>query len=354
MTLEGVLSELSERVNSALNGYFDAKVEEARRIGVNHHEYYSRLKEFVLRGGKRLRPVSLIMAYNGVKGVIDDDVVKASLCVELLHNSSLIHDDIIDRDEYRRGRPTFHVLYREWYRQVKAEAAEHFGLSMGVLGGDSLFNMGFELLNNAPFHPSLVLRSLSHYVEAYRRLIDGMILDMMLPLLPSASEEDYLLMVSLKTGALFEKSIAIGATLAGGSEQQVSALSEYAQLAAQAFQIRDDVIGLFGKEEVGKPIGSDLREGKRTILVIKALEKAPLDDRAKLQGLLGKRSLTIQDVEEAKRIITSSGALNYAQAKARELVKAAKQKLKEVKPPLNEDAVAFFAELADFFVKRSY
>ncbi|MEM3150846.1 MAG: polyprenyl synthetase family protein [Candidatus Nezhaarchaeales archaeon] len=348
------IKELSERVNNALNEYFNAKIEEARRISVNHYEYYSKLKDFVLRGGKRLRPVSLIMAYKGIKGVIDEGVVRASLCVELLHNSSLIHDDIMDRDEYRRGEPTFHALYREWYRRVKAELNEHFGVSMGILGGDSLFNMGFEILSNAPFHPSLVIRSLNHYVEAYRELVDGMILDMMLPLLPSASEEDYMLMVSLKTGALFEKSIAIGATLAGGSELQVSKLSEYAQLAAQAFQVRDDVLGLFGGEEVGKPIGSDLREGKRTLIVIKALEGATQDDRIKLQRLLGKRDLTIQEVEEAKRIIISTGALNYAQAKALKLVEAAKQKLKEAKPPLNKEAEAFFTELTDFFIERSY
>jgi len=354
--LKEVIAELAPKVDKAIDEFLKRHVEEAEKLSVFHREYYANLHEFLLRGGKRLRPVAFIAAYEGVGGRDLEAAVEASICVELLHNSSLIHDDIIDRDELRRGGKTIHAKYRDWLKQLKAHGdAEHFGVSMGILAGDSLFNLGFKALAEAKFRGDLKLRALKLYLEAYEQLIDGVVLDTYLPLAGEVGEEQYLTMVKLKTGALFEKSLTIGATLADASTGQLNALSHYALLAAQGFQIQDDIIGLYGtEEEIGKPVGSDIREGKMTLLVIKALEQAPRKDRDKLKELLGKQALTINEVDEARKIIEDSGALSYAKELASKLVDEAKQWLRRADPPLTNRAVSFFEELADFFIQRSY
>ena len=349
--LREALAAYSAKVEGALREFL---ARERRALSSFHVEYYGSLEEFLLRGGKRLRPIALIMAYRGVGGADEESIVRASICVELLHNSSLIHDDIIDRDELRRGGPTFHAKYREWLRSRGGPGdPTHFGISLGILGGDSLFNMGFKSLLNSGFRGDLVVRALKLYVEAYEQLIDGMILDMYLPLMGDVGEDDYLEMVRLKTGALFEKSVLIGATLGEATEGQLRALSEYAIKAAQGFQIQDDILGLYGEEgETGKPIGSDIREGRMTLLVIKALREAEPSERDRLRGLLGKPDLSREEVEEARRIIEDVGALSYAQLRARQLVEEAKESLRRARPSLTREAVEFFEELADFFIER--
>lgn len=353
--LNEVVALYTPKIEEALIKFIDSEINYARSLGSFHEEYYSNLKEFLLRGGKRLRPLAFIMAYRGVGGVDEAASIEASLCVELLHNSSLIHDDIIDRDETRRGGPTFHAKYREWHRALGARrSSKHFGVSLGILGGGLLFNLGFKSLLYSKFSKELLDRALKLYVEAYQQLIEGVLMDIHHSLRRQVSEEDYLRMVSLKTAALFEKSILIGATLGGASEAQLKALKEYAILSAQAFQVRDDIIGLFGEEEIGKPVGSDVREGRRTVLIIKSLERAYEKDAVKLKSLLGKEELTKEEVEEVRRIVRETGALDYAHELSGRLVKMAKERLRGAKPSLTEPALTFFEELSDFFIQRSF
>jgi len=354
--LKETIALYSPKVEEALERFLRKELAQARELSRFHEEYYANLKEYLLRGGKRLRPIALVMAYRGVGGSDEQASIDASICVELLHNSSLIHDDIIDRDELRRGGPTFHAKYRDWHRAVKASGdSEHFGLSLGILGGDILFNLGFKALAYARFDEKLLVKALKLYVEAYQQLIDGVLLDTYLPLSEQVEEKEYLEMVRLKTAALFEKAILIGATLGGATDSQLKALSSYAVLSAQGFQIQDDIIGLFGEEEeIGKPVGSDIREGKMTLLVIKALELADETNRNRLRKLLGKADLTREEVEEARNIVESTGALSYARQLAQDLVKLAKEKLREAEPSLTKHSMAFFEELADFFIERTF
>ncbi|MEM4699835.1 MAG: polyprenyl synthetase family protein [Candidatus Nezhaarchaeales archaeon] len=355
--LKEVLEELGPRIDQALSRFLQAEAERAGGLSDFHGKYYGDLREFLLRGGKRLRPIALVVAYEGVGGEEVEAAIEASISVELLHNSSLIHDDIVDRDELRRGGKTVHAMYRDWFKAIKGGSgdAEHFGLTVGLLAGDSLFNMGFKALSQAKFNGEVKVKALKLYVEAYEQLIDGMLMDIYLPMMREPTVEDYLTMIKLKTGALFEKSLAIGSTLARATPSQIAMLSQYGILAAQGFQIRDDILGLYGREEVvGKPVGSDIREGKMTILVIKALQQASPKDRDKLRRVLGKRDLSTEDVEEARGIIKDAGALEYAERLASELINEAKRKIRMVDPPLTERAVSFFEELADFFIHRSY
>ncbi len=339
-------------VNNELKKLFSEREEESEDV---HRDYYKKLEEFVMRGGKRLRPIGLIMAYIGVGGLNVEDIAGACAAIELLHNSSLIQDDVMDRDELRRGKPTFHVIYREWFkRNFGSESAERFGDSMGILGGDSLLEMGVKSLLKVKAPLEKIVKIVDIYLDSYRGIIEGQLLDLLFERKIDITEEDYLKMIDLKTGALFKGALLIGGVLGGGDEEQLKALGEYAVLMARAFQIQDDILGTFGKEEeTGKPTDSDIKQGKKTLLVIKSLERDSPEQRKTLLSILGREDAKPEEVEAVRRIFVSTGALDYAKARAREFAEKAKNTV-HAKARLKREAANFFISLADFVINRKY
>jgi len=357
LKLEEAISKFKPKVEEALKAIFDEKIEKAKAYGDENARFYENLKEFVLRGGKRLRPITLIMAYHAIRKPEEelDELVKASTCVELLHNSTLVHDDIIDQDELRRGGPTFHVKYERLLGQRAPPKARLLGLAMGILGGDELFNMGFEVLLNAKFENIRVIRALGHYVNAYRKVVNGELLDLIMSIedYGSLSLEDYMVMIDLKTAALFKESIRIGATLAGADDEITNGLSEYGELVARAFQIQDDILGIYGDEKtLGKPIGSDLREGKATILVIKALEALRGKEKEQFLSLLGRGGITVSEVNMVRDLLKTRGILKEVQGLSEALIEKAKGKVRCL--DIREEAREYFLNLADFMIRRRY
>nr|MDO8062571.1 polyprenyl synthetase family protein [Candidatus Freyrarchaeum guaymaensis] len=343
-----------ERVNASIEAFFERKI--ARAVSPYHAEYYSNIKEFIMRGGKRLRPISLINAYFGVGGKNQGDIYKASISVELLHNATLIHDDLIDHDETRRGGETFHVKYRNWYLDnFEAGKEDDFGMTMAILGGNTTYNLGLEALIESGFSSDLICKAISLYQEVFEELIDGVMFETVLSMKERVTMDEYMYMVKMKTASLLEKSIEIGATLGGGTASQIQALKEYAILVGQAFQIQDDILGTFGDEGVtGKPVDSDIREGKKTILVVNAMEAVNPEELRVLREVLGKREAKVEEVERVKEIFLRVGALEKARKKALALKEEAKEKIRSLDPPLSRDAERYFVELADFVVKRLY
>ncbi|MBS7246846.1 MAG: polyprenyl synthetase family protein [Candidatus Jordarchaeales archaeon] len=339
-------------VNAAINEFLDSKITHA--ITPYHAEYYSNIKEFIMRGGKRLRPVSLVNAYFGVGGKNKGDVYKASISVELLHNATLIHDDLIDHDETRRGKETFHVKYRNWYNEnFEGERGEDFGMTMAILGGNTVYNLGVEALLEAGFSSDLTCKAISKYQRVFEELIEGVMFETVLSMREKASFSEYMQMIKMKTAALLESSVEIGAILGGGSEKQVQALKEYAILVGQAFQIQDDILGTFGEEEeTGKPTDGDIKEGKKTALVVYALEAAGPEELSVLRSVLGKRNATPSEVEEVRRVFMNTGALERARETAIKLKSEAKEKIRSMKPSLTKEAEEYFLGLADFVVER--
>ncbi len=348
-----------------LKSYVDEylpKLQEALRKILNEvklrykivEELYDHVEEFIFRGGKRLRPISLVAAYYSVGGAEVEDLYRVATCVELLHNASLIHDDIIDRDTIRRGGPTFHVKYATIFRdRYSARDYEHMGLSFGIIGGDLLIALGMYAITSSKFRDDQKARALESYMRAFKCIVEGECLDITYPYVHDVSEEDYYRMIDLKTGALFVESLTIGAILGDATERQITALRRYGTYAARAFQIHDDVLGIFGEEkEIGKPIGSDIREGRKNLLVIKALELFNEGARARLLKALGNPQLTKEEVLEIRDLMKERGVLDYALAKEREYVEKAIESLTLADPPLRSREVEFFKELAKYFIER--
>ncbi|MHA1893055.1 MAG: polyprenyl synthetase family protein, partial [Candidatus Helarchaeota archaeon] len=214
MNFNEILIEEKEKVEETIAAFFNQYyVKPGRFNNPFLFQFYSDLKRYILNGGKRLRPVSLIMAYEGLGGK-EKTIYETSISVELLHNASLVHDDIIDHDVIRRGEPCFHSHYDYWFQNNLAHVSDQkdFGIAMGILGGDLLIDLGQETIIKSAFDSERKYKALIYYQVAFREIINGVLAESYIQnlLLEQVSEQDYLEMISKKTSALFEKSILIG------------------------------------------------------------------------------------------------------------------------------------------------
>lgn len=283
------------------------------------------------QGGKRMRAFLVVKSCELAGGDINS-ALPAAAAIEALHNFTLIHDDIMDRDLLRRGVPTVHTLW---------------GIPMGILAGDLLFAKAFSILLSADVDPERLRRAAYIMSESAVRLSEGQSMDMEFESRLDVSEEEYLLMVSKKTASLFEASAKIGATIGGGDPGLVSLLGDYAHNLGVGFQIFDDYLGLTSKEEVlGKSIGNDIREGKKTLIVIKSLT-SPL--REKLLKLLGKRHTSDKEIASLVEALRQEGIDDYVLNKANLHIELALRTLSALPDsPPKQDLV----ELAKYAVSR--
>ncbi|MHA1379349.1 MAG: polyprenyl synthetase family protein [Candidatus Helarchaeota archaeon] len=347
MDFNKILSNEQDVVNTKIGIFFFKKMISQTNPFII--QYYSDLKRYILSGGKRLRPISLIYAYKGKEGNKFDEISDLCVSVELLHNASLIHDDIIDHDQIRRGQPAFHISSQIWYdynieKSNNITRQEDFGIAMGILGGDYLIDLGLEPILNSNFPVESIKKAIFYYQQAFHDLINGVLYETYLQNLPlhSITESNYLEMIAGKTAALFEKSILMGALFGDHSEKDKKHLSQFAISVGKAFQIRDDILGAFGlSKKIGKPTDSDIREGKKTLLTIYAYKK-----NNQIQKLLGKHEITEKEIEIVKNIFKETNALEKTKQKALMFAEKAKSSLNKI--TLTKEVKDFFSELINF------
>ncbi|MER3602084.1 MAG: geranylgeranyl pyrophosphate synthase [Nitrososphaerota archaeon] len=299
-------------------------------------ELYEAARHIMAGGGKRLRPILALCLYRHLGG--RGDILPAALCLEYLHNFTLIHDDIMDRDEVRHNLPTTHVKY---------------GLPLAILAGDLLFAKAFELLGQlrGSVEGEALLEGASLLAQAMVRLCEGQALDMRLGASTRPpSVEQYLKLIELKTATLYQASAALGALLAGAQGSRLAEARAFGANLGMAFQITDDILGLFGEErELGKPVGNDLREGKKTLPLLLALERD--EELARIIRRAWARRLSGQELERALRLLRERGIEREARALAEQYAGRAKESLARLGPgPYAE----LLGALADFVVKRRF
>ncbi|TFF91571.1 hypothetical protein EU546_08435, partial [Candidatus Thorarchaeota archaeon] len=178
--LENLKHEVAA-VEKALHEFLDEKIEQVEHLGSWHKTYYENVKEYMTRGGKRLRPVLVAIGHKAIsEGVNAKMLYRAACSVEILHNGSLLHDDLIDHDETRRGGKTFHATYRDLVleRGVSKNAADDYGMTMAILGGDSLINLGAQAITSANLDSDVGMECQHLYQEAFEDLVDGVLLEM--------------------------------------------------------------------------------------------------------------------------------------------------------------------------------
>jgi geranylgeranyl diphosphate synthase type I len=311
------LADDVSKIDGAIIQFFDG-----RDITAKNDEfvlyYYDTIRQYIMAGGKRMRPFLLAETYRGLaQEPADDQIWRPSICVEFLHNASLIHDDIIDRDDTRRGNPAFHALFKQYYidKGFAFATPAHYGTTIGILGGDSTFFLGLEALQ-CDFPAAIVEQAIALYCKAYHQICEGVLMEMNFVQIPEVNEAQYLQMVSLKTGSLIEKAMLIGATLAQSGDAEKAAVSKYAIALGMAFQIKDDILGSFGDAvKTGKPTDGDIKEGKKTLLLLKAIQQVGDDERLFIENIAGQEGIGGEDVDRVRDIFTSSGAVQYCMEK---------------------------------------
>ncbi|MTK64245.1 MAG: polyprenyl synthetase family protein [Methanobacterium sp.] len=302
---------------------------------VDPEELKKSSQHLIKAGGKKIRPSMVVLSAVAVGGA-PEEALKTAAAVELIHTFSLIHDDIMDADDMRRGEPSVHVVWGE---------------PMAILAGDTLFSKAFETVLETPINNvsyERVVGALKTVVDSCIKICEGQASDMCFEGNFDVSEEAYMNMIYKKTGALIAAATKSGAIIGGGTPEQVELLSEYGRLVGLAFQLQDDYLDVVSDEEdLGKPVGSDIVEGKMTLMVVNALSKASPEDKKELIAILEAEDDT--NVTRALELFNKYGSIDYAKNIALDNINTAKTLLDELE---DSEAKESLSMIADFVVER--
>ncbi|MFT6942258.1 MAG: geranylgeranyl diphosphate synthase type I [Nitriliruptoraceae bacterium] len=306
------LARLATLVDAALPAAIEPAMSRVRALHPSLDPWAGELDGMIAAGGKRLRPALLLLGHAAAGGIDEQTVLPAGLALELLHTCALLHDDLLDDADARRGRTTAHVSFAAVHRESGlAGDAERYGAAAAVLVGDLAFVVADELFLACDVPADRLLAGLRAFTGLREEVMAGQALDVQAAAARLTSRELALTIAAAKSGRYsVARPLQIGALLAGATAAAADALAAAVEPLGQAFQVRDDLLGVFGDQgTTGKSAAGDLREGKRTLLVAEAA--ARLDDagRARLEELLGDPSLTDEQVEEARTLLASSGAV---------------------------------------------
>jgi geranylgeranyl diphosphate synthase type I len=343
------------KINNAIKLIYDKKLDSLENSFLK--DYYSELKDYFLSGGKRIRPLLCIATFNAFTTNNDDKIIFPSVGTEFLHNASLIHDDIIDKDDFRRGKPAFHFRFRKYHQKynLKKMNALDFGNSIGIIGGDSAFFMGLEAYLFNEFERALNLKAIQYYEQAFIEVANGVLIETDMVNKKNLTISDYINMISLKTGALIEKSMLIGANYARIDDKYLSYLSTYGINLGIIFQIIDDILGTFGDEKVtGKPTDGDIREGKKTCLLIEAFNKLNADKKKILEEIIEKPEIEDEDVQEVKNLFLEAQVVDSCKNLANSYFNEAKSALNKLSSIINKSESEFFEDLLNFVLNRTF
>jgi len=343
------------KINAAISSLFDRIIGQMKNKFLE--DYYTEMKDYFLAGGKRIRPLLTIAAYNGITNTREDEIVLPSIGIEFLHNATLIHDDIIDKDDFRRGKPAFHYKFAQYHSkyQFKKMNASDYGNSIGIIGGDTAFIRGSEAYFNNSFAMNLNLNSIRYYRQAFTEVIHGVLIEIDMVNHKKLSIDEYISMISLKTGALIEKSLLIGASYGKLEKEYTTHLSTYGVNLGIIFQIIDDILGTFGDEKVtGKPTDGDIREGKHTCLLIEAMNNLDIKKMDCLVDLISKSEMSDEEVKEVRDLFIEADAINSCKKLASKYYEEASDALGKLKPVVNESEIEFFENLLKFVLERKF
>lgn len=288
-----------------------------------------KITQYVLRQkGKEIRPMLVLLSAK-LCGGVQESTYRAAALVELMHTATLVHDDVVDMAERRRGVFSINALWKN---------------KIAVLFGDFLLSRG--LLLSLEYHDYKLLHVLS---DAVRRMSEGELLQIEKSRHLDIDEETYFRIISDKTASLIAACTSCGAVSATSDEEAVDRLGRIGEQLGLAFQIRDDLFD-FGVEDVGKPIGIDLQEKKMTLPLIHALREASRSDRRRILKIVRKQKKSRQDVREVGRFVEQHGGIAYARGKMHESADEARRLLNEFPPTIARDALL---DLVAYTVSRS-
>ncbi len=349
---------LRSRVESALAAFLARQRARLAEIDPALADVSDAIDGLVLGAGrsaaKRLRPAFGYWGYRGAGGPDSHAVVTALAALELVQASALIHDDVIDGSDTRRGEPSTHRRFERRHRDAGwLGAARQFGESAAILVGDLCLIWSDELFQGAGVGPAALARARAVFDEMRTEVMVGQYLDVLTQATGELSVARASKVATFKSAKYtVERPLLLGAALAGAPTAVGDAYSAYGLALGEAFQLRDDVLGVFGDpEQTGKPAGDDLREGKRTYLVAAAAEAASEADARVLRDDLGDPTLDSDRIARLRSIITSTGARRRAEERIESLAAQARAALAAA--PIDPAAATALTELVEAATRRS-
>lgn len=325
MTFPDEYKDRVKEINDALMHSLDIVEDNNLRAAMAHYP---------AAGGKRLRPLLSTISCESVGGNAKT-AIPFGVALEMVHNFSLVHDDVMDEDDTRRGIKTVHAA---------------FGVPRAILAGDALFARSFEVVLDSEVDDPGLVRMVDIIAKSVRLLAEGQQMDMDFEHSRKVSTAQYMRMIELKTAVLFSAAAQGGAIAGGATDEQEEALAEYGRLMGLGFQIWDDILDLRSDQETfGKPVLNDIRNGKKTLIVIQALEDLAGPEREEFLSTLGKKDASKEQLERARDILDEVGAIDHATKVSDGLASEARDKLKVLRSSPHKKALASFA---DFMVKR--
>lgn len=305
-------ASLGARVEKALEAFLSLQRPRLTDIDAALLPVAESLESFVLGGGKRMRPAFAYWGYRGAGGVDSEQVVACVSSLELLQASALIHDDLIDASDTRRGEPSLHRRFEAQHSAHGWSGGEReFGAAAAILLGDLCLAWSDELYCSSGMPVEAIMRARPLFDAMRTEVMAGQYLDVLAQAARDTTIERASKVARYKSAKYtVERPLMIGAALAGAPRELIDAYSAYGLPLGEAFQLRDDVLGVFGDPaRTGKPAGDDLREGKRTYLIAAAYETASPAQRELLDRWLGDPGLTAEAVAGLRDVITDTGAL---------------------------------------------
>ena len=301
----------------------------------NPKKLYDAAGHLIVNGGKRLRPYMVIRSCQILGGKSSTAMIAAS-AVEMVHNFTLVHDDIMDNDEMRHGVPTVH---------------KKFGMPIAILAGDVLFSKAFQIISESKLSPNANTHLISRLAKACVDVCEGQLLDIkMADEKRIPTEAEYITMIGKKTAALFDVSCAMGAICATNKPKDISNLSDFGRNLGIAFQITDDLIGVMGDPKVTKkPVGNDLREGKKSLPILMAIKLAEGNEKKIILKAFGNSKISKKDLNKAVEVIRSLGIEEKVRNQALKYAEKSEKSLTKYKGTAKIELTA----LLDFVVKRS-
>ena len=357
MSFKHKLGDFKNEFDVKLERFLDLKIKESKEFNpviVKNLEY---IAELLKAGGKRFRPA---MAYFGYKLIDDTENPKIwsiGFALELFHCFALIHDDIIDKSLVRRNSPTIEALYQSEFQITHPNIDfKHYAMSAAILGGDLAFVLANQIMaKDLGSGDNLELQNL--YYTMQFELVAGQMDDCFgvgLSDLDMLDQDRIISMLKTKSGNYsIQKPLLMGAMLAGASQAQLDVLKSSGEKLGLVFQIKDDILGIFGlSEEIGKSNISDILEGKKTLLMSKAYNLASKEQKESFTKILGNTEASTAEIDWLKDYIAKCGVVQELEKYCFDLILSAKEELQTAFEPENQ-ALQFLLELADYLYQRT-
>ena len=330
--------------------YLEKKKQEFLHVNKWADDAFDRLKVFVVQG-KMVRG-GLVQFAHSLCGENNEDVLKVAAAIELLHSSLLIHDDVIDRDVLRRGESSVFAQYQDLADSKGMKETLHYGNSMAICVGDLCYLLAYDLLAevDATYRQAII----QFFSTEIGKTVFAQMQDIDLGYVDTCTEDDIMSVYKYKTARYtFSLPMMVGAMVAGANKEVLSLLEKIGNSLGILFQIKDDELGLFADEtKLGKPIGSDIKEGKKTLFWYYLMREVSNEEKAKLDGIFGNGLVSEDDIESVRMLLKEKGVMKKVNRKIESLADESLKLISQL--DVSEDNKKVLLDLVEYNCTRSY